>query len=654
MYLTVIALLLVTQFHLVIAATNPWNAFNRAPTSRTLVPISVFNTSGTVKNASALLSGSATRLTGNGSSITVDFGKEVGGIVTVTFSGTGAENQSVGLAFSESSLFVGTGSDASNGGTVPDGAIFGTMGGAGNYAMPVAKLRGGFRYLTLFLNSTGWVDITDVSLNFTASPSMNDPSAYANYFYCDDALLNRIWYAGAYTVQLCTIGSEVLSDGPKRDRTVWPGDLGISSATAYVSTGDVLATKNSLTTLYQIQRPTGKLPYAGPEVNDFGSDTYHIWTLIGTYNYYLYSADKKWLDGIWENYTLGVTFITDKIDAVSGLLIVDGTNGWAGCCRGGENIEANALLYRVLTTGVVLAQAEGNLTLAKASTVQATALKKQINSALLWDATVGAFKDNPNSTTLYRQDGNSLAVWYGVPDSSTKVASILHVLKRNWNAFGSQTPEYAGGISPFIGSIEVLARLTANDDENALELIRTEWGHMLNDPRGTNSTMWEAMQSNGDFRQFGSLPESYVSLAHGWSTGPTSALTNYVLGIAPDTAGAQDYHVIPHPGNLRHVEGSLMVGTNKTISTAYDINSCGNFSMTVDSSSNNGSTGVIAVPLSGHRRAVQINDKEAWNGTTFVGASGIKSANQDSTYVYFKGVQPGKYTLSYNSENCTT
>ena len=28
---------------------------------------------------------------------------------------------------------------------------------------------------------------------------------YTGYFHCDDELLNRIWYAGAYTNQLCTI-----------------------------------------------------------------------------------------------------------------------------------------------------------------------------------------------------------------------------------------------------------------------------------------------------------------------------------------------------------------------------------------------------------------------------------------------------------------
>ena len=94
---------------------------------------------------------------------------------------------------------------------------------------------------------------------------MADLKAYPNDFYSDDALINRIWYAGAYTVQTNIIandtgrvwnpapaigwnngavvgelGSTVLVDGAKRDRTVWPGDLGISVPTDFVSLGDMV------------------------------------------------------------------------------------------------------------------------------------------------------------------------------------------------------------------------------------------------------------------------------------------------------------------------------------------------------------------------------------------------------------------------------
>ena len=53
------------------AANNPCAADNLSPTTRTVAPVAVYTTSGTVGNASALLNGQNTRLTGNGSAVTV-------------------------------------------------------------------------------------------------------------------------------------------------------------------------------------------------------------------------------------------------------------------------------------------------------------------------------------------------------------------------------------------------------------------------------------------------------------------------------------------------------------------------------------------------------------------------------------------------------
>jgi hypothetical protein len=63
-----------------------------APSSRTLQGLSINNVSGTVQNPSNFLSGKPTRLLSNASYLTVDFGKEVGGIVTLQFSSNSAQN----------------------------------------------------------------------------------------------------------------------------------------------------------------------------------------------------------------------------------------------------------------------------------------------------------------------------------------------------------------------------------------------------------------------------------------------------------------------------------------------------------------------------------------------------------------------------------
>ncbi|MEC3995420.1 alpha-L-rhamnosidase [Actinacidiphila sp. DG2A-62] len=640
------------------------DAYILAPSSRTVAPVAVQSTSGTVSGAANVLSGGSARISGAGSFLVLDFGKEVGGLVTLRFAGASDAGQRLGLAFTESSRYVGPVSDLSSGaafsGTGTDGALYTTVGGAGSYTMPADKLRGGFRYLTLFLDSSGWVDVDGVSLAFTAAAGMSDMRAYAGYFYSSDPQLNRIWYAGAYTVQMDTIaptqgrvwppppsgwendglvgvGAGVLVDGAKRDRSVWSGDMGVSLPTAYVSTGDLVSTRNSLTTLYQHQASSGELEYGGPEFNFYGSDTYHTWALVGTSAYYTYSADRSWLDSVWSQYRRAMDFVTAKIDG-TGLLDVTGTSDWARGGQGGENIEANALLYKALLGGVALAAAEGDSADASSWQQRAATLKAAANQRL-WNPAVGMYRDNPDSG-LYPQDGNSLAVWYGLTDSPAKDTAIARALSARWDDHGADTPEKDGAIGTFPGSMEVQAHFAAGDDLGGLTLIRREWGGMLADPAGTGSTFWEGLRHDGSFDYGG----TYMSLAHGWGTGPTSALTFFVLGLSPTGSGG--YTFAPHPGDLAHTEGSLTLPQG-TVTGSWDYDrSAGTLAETLTAPA--GSTGTLGVPAYGSAAlTVAVDGHTVWSGGAFHAAPGtVTGGSSDGSYVHLTGLAAGSHTVT--------
>ncbi len=634
-------------------------ALNYAPTGRSLHPVAVRSTLGTVNAPQNVLSGADTRLSGAGSGVVLDFGKEVGGLVTLAFHATSDAGQQVGLAFSESSLYTGTSSDASNGGSGADGALTAAAPAQGSYTMPAASLRGGFRYLTIFMRSSGWVDLSGATLQYSPAPDLSNPSAYPNYFYSDDDLLNRIWYAGAYTVQTNTIapnqgrvwgppasgwnngatvgvGTSVLVDGAKRDRTVWPGDLGVSIPTAFVSTDDLNSVKNALQTMYNAQQASGELPFAGPQVSFYGSDTYHLSTLIGTGLYYRYSQNKAWLDSIWAKYTLGLSFIIAKIDS-SNLLNVTGTADWARSGQGGENIEANAMMYGALTDAASLATLEGDSSLAANWAARAAALKTAANT-LLWEPAVGLYRDNPSST-VEPQDGNSLAVQYGLTATRAQNTAIAGNLGRRWNSFGAPTPEKGGNIATFPGSMEVQAHFAADDDQRGLDLIRREWGYMLNSPLGTGSTFWEGFKADGSFDYNG----SYMSLAHGWGTGPTSALTFDVLGLSPSTTSG--YRFVPHPGDLRSVQGRITLPAG-ALDAAWSRNvAAGTF--TAQFSSPAGAVGVIGVPkLGGSDVQVSMDGALVWSRGQFSAHPGIGGASQDSDYIYLTGVSATSGTVT--------
>ena len=51
-------------------------------------------------------------------------------------------------------------------------------------------------------------------------------------------------------------GDTIIVDGAKRDRVVWPADMGISVPSTFVSIGDLESFKNALQTMYDHQVST--------------------------------------------------------------------------------------------------------------------------------------------------------------------------------------------------------------------------------------------------------------------------------------------------------------------------------------------------------------------------------------------------------------
>jgi hypothetical protein len=637
--------------------------YNLSPSSRTLAPVAVQRTNGGVSSPDQILSGGTMTIKGMGSYIVLDFGKEVGGITSLQFGAVSDSAQSVFLAFSESILYTGPQSDLSSG-RPADGSLSVTAAANGTYSVPPENLRGGFRFLTIGLETSGSVELSGVTLSFTPAPTLSDLRAYSGSFRSNDDLINRVWYAGAYTVQMDTIdphqgrvwpapsslwlnnklggsGATILVDGAKRDRAVWPGDLGISALTAFLTTGDTLSMKNNLDTLFVGQDSAGCLPIAGPEFGQLCiSDTYHLWTLIGVTNYFLYSGDRSWVISHWPQIKKAVAFSTAKIGARE-LLSVNLTNDWGRDVSGGEEISANALLFQVLQGASFLASIAGDSTAQSLYTATAASVRSAIN-LYLWDAGAGMYMDVPGSS-LYPQDGNSLAVWFEVPDSTAKTFSISTALKGRWNQFGAATPERSKAIATFPGSMEVMAHFVAGDDATALNLIRLEWGYMLSSTKGTGSTFWEGYLQDGSF----DYDPPYMSLAHGWATGPTPALTNYVAGVGPELSSTTPFHVIPHPGDLTQVSATVSLPAG-TVSTSWKYSQNGrSFLETITAPK--GVSGRYGIPTGGRPITISIDGQLVWS--TCSGREAVLSGMSfgdvflDGNYVYLSSVA-GSHTVT--------
>ncbi|KAJ7618214.1 Six-hairpin glycosidase [Mycena polygramma] len=642
-----------------LAPSGPWDAFNYAPKSKTVYPAAIREVEGTVTNSNLLVNntGSAT-LTGQGTWLALDFGVEVGGLISLNFDSVTA-NSSIALSFTESPSFIRP--TASDDSSFPDAST--TYDGvlnvpapleSGLWTQPAFSLRGGFRFLTIVLTASDSVTISNVSCAISFMPHVEDLRAYTGYFaapdpgFHDPDFLTKIWMAGAYTVQTNTVplhtgrqvpfesaghwannatlgvAGPIIVDGERNStltKAVWPGDMGIAVPTQFVSTNDLLPTRNALATMFSAIDPkTGALPESGPPLSQLGSDTYHCWTLIGTHNYYLYSGDLEWLESIWANYTKAVAFLEAKVDPTVGLMNVTGLRDWARLGGGGFNAEGNAILYRVLITSASLASAMNLPDLATAWTKNATTLKTNFNDAF-WVEELGMYRDNV-TTTLCPQDANSFAVLFNITTSPEQAASVSAGLEQNWNELGPVAPELPDTISPFISGFELQAHFVAGNASRAMDLLHREWGYMLYTNLSVESTLLEGFTANGSiwyrsYRGYNYDP-AYTSHSHGWSSAPTSALTIYVLGLSVTAPQGSEWLLSPNIAGLPSAEGGFETALG-SFGASWSVSTRGattTFSANVDVPA--GTSGVFVVPnelLGASRGSVTVDGKKARVGS---------------------------------------
>jgi len=160
-----------------------------------------------------------------------------------------------------------------------------------------------------------------------------------------------------------------------------------------------------------------------------------------------------------------------------------------------------------------------------------------------------------------------MSILFSAVNSTSRAESISSELTTNWGPIGAVSPELPGNISPFISSFEIQAHLTIGQTQRALDLIRTSWGWYINNPNGTESTVIEGYLSNATFGYRSSrgydYDSSYVSHSHGWSSGPTSALTEYILGLSITAPVGSEWKLAPQFGDLTNVEGGFTTTLGK-------------------------------------------------------------------------------------------
>lgn len=225
----------------------------------------------------------------------------------------------------------------------------------------------------------------------------------------------------------------------------------------------------------------------------------------------------------------------------------------------------------------MLAAAVGDESIVETYQTAMSGIKQAVNERL-WDPAQNLFFDNDTIQTaesVHPQDGNSWAIISGIVDADRAV-NISDALKARWvRPYGAPAPEAGATVSPFVSGFEVQAHYLAGHPDYAVDLMEFMWADfMLDDPRMTNSSFIEGYSTNGDLHYAPYDNDARISYAHGWATGPTSALTFYGAGMRVESGAGKTWSIQPRLGGLEQVIAGFETPLGK-FSAEWQACSCG-------------------------------------------------------------------------------
>ncbi len=471
----------------------------------------------------------------------LDFGKEIqGGIQLVTGMPASQKPVRIRVRFGESVSEAMCEIDGKNGAT-NDHAVRDFQ-----LSLPwlgVAEVgNSGFRFVRIDLPD----DSVELQLKEIRAIATYRDIPYKGSFRCSDERLNQIWQTGAYTVHLNL--QEYLWDGIKRDRLVWIGDMHPEVMTVNTVFGYNEAVPKSL----DLTRNITPLPNW---MN--GISSYSIWWLLIQRDWFRYQGDWTYLQSQKDYLVDLLKVLISKVDA-SGREHLDGMRflDWPS----NENPEAinaglQALMVQAMKYGAELCSLLQEPELASTCLETEARLRKaapQVIKPFL------ALKKKPTEPGM--KQAAALLAWAGLMEANEADKKYL-------------SQEGGHGFSTFYGYYMLRSMALAGNYSGALDIIRSYWGAML-DMGAT--TFWEDFNLDwlpnaapidelvpagkkdihGDFGAY-CYKGFRHSLCHGWASGPTSWLTEYVLGVEVLEPGCRVLRIVPHLADLEWVEGTF-------------------------------------------------------------------------------------------------
>ncbi|HET9402319.1 MAG TPA: alpha-L-rhamnosidase C-terminal domain-containing protein [Candidatus Acidoferrales bacterium] len=363
------------------------------------------------------------------------------------------------------------------------------------------------------------------------------PVAYKGSFTSSDPVLNRIWEIGAYTAHLCMV--DEIWDAPKRDRGMWMGDLHVSGRVIDTVFADEFLLTETMNDLVALSgKPSTR------HVNTIPG--YSAFWVLGEADYYRHHGDKIYLREVRAPLLGLLNYMARDLDDRH--LFANTSKSWPFVDWSpdffGDTPETRAAtlfeFHAAFTDGAWLLREASD----KRNAAKFEALAAQMKAAAQANLLT-----SPSKTFGTRWQTNAAAVFFGIADAD-QTAAI-------WQKVLAAPP--AQMITPYYNFYAIKAMAAAGHRAEALDWIRKYWGGMIDE--GATS-FWEGYDPAWPKDNFHSHLQAddvtgyFVSLAHGWSSGPTAWLTEEILGIVPTAAGFSQVTIRPDLTGLAWAHGA--------------------------------------------------------------------------------------------------
>ena len=373
-------------------------------------------------------------------------------------------------------------------------------------------------------------------------------------FSCDRSDVKKIWDICAHTLHLNS--REFFLDGIKRDRWCWSGDAYQSYKANNYLFFDPDITKRTIIALL------GKPPYE-QHINTIND--YSMYLIIGAYEYYFATGDKKFIEIYYPRLKALYDFIDGRRNEAGYVCKRDGDwifIDWSDIDKDGDVCAEQILLWRCMCVMASMTELLGGD--GEAYRRSADKLKRNIMRDY-WREERGGFVDcyTTGKENITRH-ANIFAIMYDFV-SEKRARRITRMVLEN--------DEITPITTPYFEFFELCVLCKMGKLRTAQKKIESYWGGMVK--LGATSIWEQYIPENKGIEHYQMYGRKYgCSLCHAWGGGPIYLLGRYCLGVYPTSVGYETYAVEPNLGIYKHIDGKTPLPEGGEVEVRMDAHSC--------------------------------------------------------------------------------